>query len=282
MSRLGEILRELQKEDKEKISAGVSKRRILTATLLISLFAISILVGYYMTKFVETLGIKTKSTEPFRSQLNHTVMTTPQSQNETLKPSGNQSIPEEQKTTTQPIVMAQNQTQRIDTNRTKTHIRSEQKSRKKITLLSKPPKIQKVRTETEDKLAKFDTISPKENVPLKEKGLLENILLSAEEARKKGDLEETLYFYSEYLKHREDPDVMNNMGSIYLLQGHYKKAEQIFAKALSMKYDPVYELNYFLSLIKQKNKDTPCKEILNKRYPPHLKEQVEHIKNLCN
>ncbi|MEN3039673.1 MAG: tetratricopeptide repeat protein [Candidatus Kryptonium sp.] len=284
MSKLSELLKELQKGNQDKNFSRKIKRRFLTLTIFAFLLTALILGGFYIIRIVENLKIVSKAPElPKTSphpaiESKQPIVTAPIGP-ESNKSEGNKSMPLEQKETLKQVAIDTKQVQNNNTKDTKTKIKSEKM--RKMPISKAPPKVKIDKNITEDKLAKIETISPKEITPLKERGLLENLLLNAEESRKKGDLEEALHFYSEYLKYREDPDVLNNMGSIYMSRGDYKKAEDLFAKALSIKYDPVYELNYSLSLIIQNKKETPCQKLLNKMYPQHLKEQVEFIKKLC-
>lgn len=127
----------------------------------------------------------------------------------------------------------------------------------------------------------FLTVSPSGGPPLRQRQLAFNLLLNAEEERKRGNYEEAIRLYNEYLKYTEDPNVLNNLGAIYILKGNYKKAEICFERAFQLKKDPLYEVNYFIALLKQGRVEEVCKKIKYRDYPSYLNEQVEAIKSIC-
>lgn len=289
MSKLGEILRELKQGSEQEVKKSQAKtynyRRVLILFGLGLLFIGSIVGGFYVVKVVE--GFKNKpryevaTPSPILEQR-------PLTQPEVIKSAENQTTPTEQKmpnvkTLTQ--ISSSKRENQTDNKLISTSKTNPEKIPIKKAMTKTPPQIYTEKKETKEKVgaSPVEHIHVKDSMPpLREKGLLENLLLNAEEARKKGSYEEASRFYMEYLKYKKDPDVLNNLGNIYLLLGNYKKAEETYSQALSIKYDVVYELNYFLSLIMQQKKDTACELIHHKKYPQQFKEYVEFLKNLCN
>jgi len=117
---------------------------------------------------------------------------------------------------------------------------------------------------------------------LKEKELLDNLLLNAEEARENKNYQEAIVFYQQYLEHREDPDVLNNLGGIYLQLGQLEKALHCFERALKLKPDPYYELNLAIALIKNGSKEKACAILKNRQFPASLEGKVRQLKRMCN
>lgn len=88
-------------------------------------------------------------------------------------------------------------------------------------------------------------------------------------------------FYEEYLKYRTDPEVLNNLGGLYYLIGNFEGAKIAFEKALKLKYDPSYELNYLIVLLKKGEREKACKELNLRTFPPNLQERVKALEEMC-
>ncbi len=146
--------------------------------------------------------------------------------------------------------------------------RDEKKLKKKIKMPKKEPPVD-------------ITISPSGFPILRERELSSNILLNAEAARQRGDYHTAIKFYEEYLKYRENLEVLNNLGASYLMVGEYQKAKEVIERALKKKKDPYFEVNYLLSLYKLGEIYKVCDIIRNKTYPLDLEGTIKELRKLC-
>ncbi len=116
--------------------------------------------------------------------------------------------------------------------------------------------------------------SPIEGFILTKEDLLNNLLLIAEEERKKGNCEKAIFHYQNYLKEKKNPLVMNNYGACLIEIGKLNEAINIFNMALSIKNDPEIKYNLIIAYLKIGDKEKACKEVknLDSFYQEKLKE----------
>ncbi len=74
------------------------------------------------------------------------------------------------------------------------------------------------------------------------------LLYQAERLRKQGDINTALKLYDKIWQEIKNPLVANNLAALLMEKGHYKKAEKILKKALTIKPKDE-DLNYNLSLV---------------------------------
>lgn len=289
MSKLAKFLQEL-KENRETGNPpfrGSNQKKPIpkfALGLLISLFILSIVVGYYLPKFFQN-----KKEFPQEKR-----------------------IPPEQ-VVRAPSNMTTNETENKESHNKSAHAANQTKEEGRLTISKKPKasapptpskEVRNQTIEKKDDIGKKGkkeidkglktgkematqalTISPSGEPPLRSKELASNLLLNAEEERKRGNYDEAIRLYYEYLKFKEDPNVLNNLGALYLLKGDYKRAETLFERALNIKKDPLYEINYYITLLKQGRVEAVCKELKHKEYPAHLRDHlrdhIEFIKTFC-
>lgn len=122
---------------------------------------------------------------------------------------------------------------------------------------------------------------PLEGFLLTKEDLLNNLLLLAEEERKKGNCKSAIFYYKSYLKEKENPSVMNNLGACLMELGDYDEAINIFNKALSLKNDPEIKYNLIIAYFKKGDKERACRELKNLNANPFLEESIKKLKNLC-
>ncbi|MEJ5299991.1 MAG: tetratricopeptide repeat protein [Thermodesulforhabdaceae bacterium] len=60
------------------------------------------------------------------------------------------------------------------------------------------------------------------------------MIVLAEEARQRGDIDEAMQLYKQYLSLYQDPYVMNNLSGILITKGQIKEAEQILQEAFKL------------------------------------------------
>jgi Flp pilus assembly protein TadD len=60
------------------------------------------------------------------------------------------------------------------------------------------------------------------------------MIVMAEEARRRGDTDEALRIYKQYLALHRDPYAMNNLGALLILKGQFKEAEQVLQEAFQL------------------------------------------------
>lgn len=116
--------------------------------------------------------------------------------------------------------------------------------------------------------------SPIEGFILTKEDLLNNLLIIAEEERKKGNCEKAIFHYQSYLKEKENPFVMNNYGACLVELGKLDEAINIFNKALSIKNDQEIKYNLIIAYFKKGDKEKACKELksLDSFYQEKFKE----------
>jgi len=60
------------------------------------------------------------------------------------------------------------------------------------------------------------------------------MIVIAEEARQRGDIDEALDIYKQYLALHRDPYAMNNLGALLILKGRFSEAEEILQEAFQL------------------------------------------------
>ena len=262
MGKLGEFLKEL-KEEKSKNPfqerQKLSKRRLFFLSLVVFLFFGAVIVGFYLTQLFKLESLRKEKPQPPK-----VVATKPPilAENSTQK-----EIPTEKRLSSPEILGSQKSLQ-------KNLVKRESKK-------PKPVAKKKGFIESEKRKERTETITTQVYPPLRERGLLENLLLNAEEERKKGNYQGAIKFYEEFLKYKKDPEVYNNLGGLYFLIGDFQRAKTTFETALSLKYDSVFEINYIMALLKLNQTKRACEELLNKNFPPDLEDKVKFLKSYC-
>lgn len=122
---------------------------------------------------------------------------------------------------------------------------------------------------------------PLEGFLLTKEDLLNNLLLLAEEERTKGNCRLAIFYYQNYLKEKENPLVMNNLGACFIETGQFDEAINVFSKALSLKNDPEIKYNLIVTFFKKGDKEKACKELKNSDTNPFLEERIKKLKSLC-
>lgn len=317
MSKLADFLKELKEskfDKRPKLKGRDQKKSIsrLTLILLISLFGVFFFVGYYLPMLMlKKIGLIHERQAPQERSVESPKVAPPQVAKQYRNVTEKSPNETWQADFENKVTSLNNQTQELSKKREKTKMdireefspkpskqqklvakrtiegsgqvgmmkektASSRKNAKKVATQNIAKKIPKPR---ESELA--HTISPSGGPPLRQRELAFNLLLNAEEERKRGNYEEAIRLYNEYLKYVEDPNVLNNLGAMYILKGNYKKAEICFDRAFQLKKDPVYEVNYFIALLKQGRVEEVCKKIKYRDYPSYLNEQVEAIRAIC-
>jgi len=280
VSKLGEILRNLKekKENKEMIKDSPFKshsqskeKRIVITLILVLLFISSILGGFILPKILTNL--KREFTKE-RIAL------------ERVSPSSPQYIAQNQSMPIPQLEMKNDSFQDIGSLRTQVDDRKDTKksTQQKKVLASQGPQYKRIipMYQQDEERILVQERSPEERTPiLREKKLMDNLLINAEEARLRGKIEEAIALYTEYLKSKEDPDVLNNLAGLYLLKGEYKRAEKLLERALSIKYDEIFELNLLIAWWKQGYKDRVCHSLREKNFSPNSRDQLEVLKTYC-
>ncbi len=143
-------------------------------------------------------------------------------------------------------------------------------------------KLQKKAPSTKED-SRIVTIPSQEGFPLlREKEILKNLLMKAEEERSKGNYYEAKNFYEAYLKKISDPYVYNNYGSLLYFLGDYRGAEKAFEKAFVSQRNPTVILNLIIVKLKLNKMEEACQFYQN--YAEALKNfsEAESIKKICN
>ncbi len=277
MGKLAEFLREIKKEKKPspfKEKEKVSKRRLFFLILFAILFSGSFLGGFYLVKMFSLLKAKDKKPFQHPPEYVYEVKRSPQgeippTQNNATQSKGSPEVTDKQ--------VKKSALQKHSTPGNKTLSKNKDKIKREKETLS----MLKKKREPEKLEEKIETLTPQGAPILKEKGLLENLLFNAEEERKKGNYMSAIKFYEEYLKHRTDPDALNNLGGLYYLTGNFDGAKIAFEKALKLKYDPSYELNYLMVLLKKGEREKACRELRLKTFPQGLQDKVKTLEEMC-
>jgi len=277
MGKLGEILRELKEKEGSYSplppKKGFSLKRLFLFSGFVLIFISSFIAGFYLLQIVDKLK-RTKTKEERISQINRPSPPRPLSQNESSSQI-QKNLPQLKKKGTMPIPKQEEMKKK----NLKTLTLKEKKQEGRTQ--PKRERMQKASSPKEALLTPLSTLSREGPPPLKKKELLENLLFNAEEERKRGNYPEAIKFYQEYLKHREDPDVLNNLGGIYLLLGDGEKARGYFERALKLRYDPYYELNLIMVLLKTGEKERACEKLKDKQFPATLEEKIKEIQKFC-
>ena len=122
---------------------------------------------------------------------------------------------------------------------------------------------------------------PIEGFLLTKEDLLNNLLFVAEEERRGGNCEKAIFYYKNYLKERENPLVMNNLGACLIELGDLDSAINVFNKALSLKNDPEIKYNLIVAYFRKGDKEKACFEIKNLDIKSFLDERMKRLKELC-
>jgi hypothetical protein len=276
MGKLGSLLQELKKGSTRK---PPEKKFRPLHLLLVLLFVGAISGGYILVNILEKLKTKvynktpvsvarktTSQRAPAVTPENHQIPLTPESPSKKAQPA----VKKEPEHPSKPPVKSPERPVKKQTI---------QKRELKPVLCRAPKKTLSEKGPSELTL----TSPPSSENPfvLREKGLRQNLLLNAEEARHKGNIGEAIYFYKEYLKGGADPDVLNNLGVLYLIQSQYEEAERTFREALKIKPDPIYEFNYVLTLMRLNKKKEACLRLKKAFFPDPLKHNFEELLKEC-
>ena len=122
---------------------------------------------------------------------------------------------------------------------------------------------------------------PIEGFLLTKEDLLNNLLLVAEEERKEGNCKKAIFYYKNYLKERENPLVMNNLGACLIELGEFDSAINIFNKALSLKNDPEIKYNLIIAYFRKGDKEKACYELKKLDINSFLDERIKRFKEFC-
>jgi len=122
---------------------------------------------------------------------------------------------------------------------------------------------------------------PIEGFLLTKEDLLNNLLLVAEEERKEGNCKKAIFYYKSYLKEKENPLVMNNLGACLIEVGEFDSAINIFNKAFSLKNDPEIKYNLIIAYLKKGDKEKACYELKKLDTASFLDEKINKLKELC-
>lgn len=274
MSKLGEILKKI-KEDKAEIShrieVSLSKvkhsksLRILFLLFSIILFSSSVIGGYLIVNIFSQLAHKKNNImeQHYQSQVILRNESEPSkiSSMENYTLSANKSMPArfENGSKLTPVVTS--------------------KLRPVSNQMIRP--VERSNFAVKDK-SDITTINVTSGQILRERKLYENLLVVAEEARKNGKISEAISYYKEYLKYREDPDILNNLAGLYILIGDHDNAERILHRALSLRYDEVYEVNLLITLWKKGARESVCQRLYERREFFKSYEVLKELYSLCN
>jgi len=77
----------------------------------------------------------------------------------------------------------------------------------------------------------------------------ETLLVMAEEARQSGNYQEAIRYYRLYLRDRKDPQVLNNLGALFLLLRQNLEAIKVLEEAYQQKKDPEIAFNLALAYL---------------------------------
>lgn len=89
------------------------------------------------------------------------------------------------------------------------------------------------------------------------------VLVIAEEARRKGQWEEAEMGYREYVAQKSDPEVLNNLGAVLLAQGRFAEAEQVLLQARDRSWDPDIAANLAAAYWFQGKKEAACRLVFS-------------------
>jgi len=312
MKSLGDLIRELRsiREKKNIFTERRSKtplkeerapviRKGLFTFLLIFLFVGSILAGLYLVRLSEVLkkekvgikppiarveGQKVSPPPPPTSK----VTPPPPIQKKTSSPPTQKNIsppPTSQKTLPPPSLKKTSPSPPLKEKAPQKPTQVAKVAPSKAISKLKPPLKHKEKAREPEPKEKTDhkipTQSPPGPPPLRELALLENLLLNAEEERRKGNYLEAARLYEDYLRYRPHPDVYNNLGGVYLLLGDLKKALQSFESALKLKFDPQYEINRWIVLLKMGEKEKVCRELKTRSFSPFYEDKIKELREIC-
>jgi len=273
MGKLGEILRELRQDNPREIftKGKGSKKRLIILALLFSLLLGSFGIGFYLTHLLKPEKLHNKNLSLLQREVRPKEKPVI-SQNTTDKKASfeKENIPKKEAETK---AYAE---QKSSLNPIKLPFKGFYSKEVKPKRLIKSEKIEHKKTQEQ-----IETISPQGFSPLKEKELLKNLLLMAEEARIKGNYLSAIKFYEDYLKYREDPDVLNNLGGLYYLIGNYEGALKVFERSLKIKYDPIVKLNFLIVLFKIGKKEEACFKLKETNFPKELEKEVKNLEGFC-
>lgn len=122
---------------------------------------------------------------------------------------------------------------------------------------------------------------PVEGFLLTKEDLLNNLLIMAEEERKKGNYRKAIFYYKNYLKEKKDPWVMNNVGACLIELGDFEEAINLFRKSLSLKNEPIIHYNLIIAYLKKGDTTKACIELKKLENHPDLHQQIAPLKEFC-
>jgi len=261
MGSFYEIIKNLKIPEEKRKPGRKRVFKIKPRILFLSFFSLLVLSGlalvifsYYMKSYY-TKDVKITSQEglkpPISSpQVNETVSSTkPLPQEEVAKP-----IPKKKLPQTSPVfknALAKN--------------------------ISKPQALQtSVISEPKE-----EKEPPIEGFLLTKEDLLNNLLLVAEEERKGGNCRKAISYYKSYLKERENPLVMNNLGACLIELGDFDSAINIFNRAFSLKNDPEIKYNLIIAYLKKGDKEKACFELKKLDANSFLDERIKRLIEFC-
>ncbi|QER42619.1 hypothetical protein F1847_07650 [Thermodesulfobacterium sp. TA1] len=251
MSNFYEIIKKLKTSNPQKSNLQGKKLKIKLLFFLIITFVSGIgitLFSYYIKSFVKKSTEKSTLNKPISNLVqNYTQTVHNQTNSSSPSPSLSKKIPE--KTLSSPLKI-------------KTKLSYPAISPSKLPQTSSQPQVI-------------------EGFLLTQGDLLNNLLVLAEEERKKGNYQMAIVYYENYLKEKEDPLVMNNLGGCLTEIGAVEEAIKVFHKALSLKNDPIIRYNLIIAYLKKGDKEKACSEIKKIKPPLTLPPQITHLEELC-
>ncbi len=87
----------------------------------------------------------------------------------------------------------------------------------------------------------------------------ERYLFLAEEARRRGDLEEAVMYLKRYPKLHQHAEALNNLGALFLLLGQTEKAASCFRESLALKADPEVAYNLIVAYLRLDQRQEACR-----------------------
>jgi len=287
MTKLGEILEKLRKNKKnqklastklfqETINESPTKKRqvVIFRVLIFFLLIGSILGGFITVKILEeflsirknNIGEKVVYSPPERA------LTRSQEVPNTRSPDNESSKVEKAKVYEQ--IKRSERPFKAKSSEKKRSLKPVKIEQKKYTLAKKNNTVKERPSATVYS-------SPSGPPILRERELLRNLLLNAEEEVSKGNYLAAKNFYEKYLAKVEDPVVYNNYGNVLFMLGDYKLAEQAFAKALYLRKDPVFKLNLILAKLKLNQYYSACQMFREAQSNLEKFEESAIIKEIC-
>ena len=295
MSKLAQILEELKKKyhrhkhtkifDKKTTFFSKERRKTVLILLTVLFFIASVFGGYLIVNIVNEIANKQKrgpkelvmniASPKIDKQVPPTQPVKPLSPQEVSKTEEKRDLQDKG-----PKNIKQKMKEKKITEK-------KQREQKRITKKTKPNVIaREEKTQNKRKKdvnqGKVVVHSPQEGPPiLRDDGLLNNLLLNAEEGIRNGNYQLAKFFYEKYLEKKVEPDVLNNYGTVLYLLGDYEGAKKAFSKALKLKDHPTYRLNLILTKLRLNEIEEACR--LFKAYQSSLQSfpESESVKKYC-